>query len=44
MFTKHEVNAMVQKRAEELRGFRKMSVSDSNQEFINSNSSEEDEV
>ena len=55
-FTKHDVNVMVhiqvkkalkkkkKKRTEELRAFEKMSVSDSDQESINSSSSEEDEV
>ena len=53
MFTRHEVNAMVQKqvkkalemikrrRTEELCAFKKMSVSDSDQESIGSSTSEE---
>ena len=55
-FTKHEVNIMVQKQAkkalkqkkrkhtEELGAFKKMSVSNSDQESISSCSSEEDEI
>ena len=55
-FTKHEVNALVQKqfkkalkqkkrkRTDEVRAFEKMSVSDSEQEPINSSPSEEGEV
>ena len=55
-FTKHEVNVMVQKQArkalkqkirkciEELRAFEKISVSDSEQESMNSRPSEEGEI
>ena len=56
MYTKHEVNIMVQKqvkkavkqkkrkRTEELHAFEKMSFSESDQESINSSSSKEGEI